>query len=66
VRDVLEAALPESHARFFDTLKFQESHGDILFVHAAVRPGVGVEKQTPSDVTMIREPFQGTSATTGV
>ncbi len=57
VRDVFEAALPESHARFFDTLKFHESHGDFLFVHAGVRPGVRVEKQTPSDVTMIREPF---------
>jgi serine/threonine protein phosphatase 1 len=55
--DAFAAALPESHRAFFSNLPFAERQGDFLFVHAGVRPGRPLEKQTPRDLTEIREPF---------
>ena len=57
VRDALADALPDAHRAFFHGLPFMERHGDFLFVHAGVRPGVALEKQRVADLTMIREPF---------
>lgn len=56
-RDALAEAMPERHLRFLRNLPFHERHGDYLFVHAGLRPGVALEKQKVSDVTFIREPF---------
>ena len=45
---------------FIDWLQarpYYHQRGDYLFVHAGVRPGVPLEKQTKSDLTWIREPF---------
>ena len=53
----IRGAIPEEHARFLrgfsDTLRF----GDYLFVHAGIRPGIGLEQQRQSDLRWIREPF---------
>jgi serine/threonine protein phosphatase 1 len=57
LRDAFAAALPESHRSFFANLSFMEQHGDYVFVHAGVRPGVPLRKQRVADLTMIREPF---------
>lgn len=57
LRDAFLEALPERHRRFFDALPFVERQGDFLFVHAGLRPGRPIEKQTPRDLTEIREPF---------
>jgi serine/threonine protein phosphatase 1 len=57
LRKAFEAALPPAHRVFFDSLAFTERHGDFLFVHAGVRPGVKLEKQKIADLTWIREPF---------
>jgi serine/threonine protein phosphatase 1 len=57
IRKAFDAALPASHRAFFMGLPFTERHGDYLFVHAGVRPGVKLEKQKVADLTWIREPF---------
>jgi serine/threonine protein phosphatase 1 len=50
-------AVPAEHAAFLkgfaDTCRF----GDYLFVHAGVRPGVELERQSQTDLRWIREPF---------
>jgi serine/threonine protein phosphatase 1 len=53
----LLAALPEQHRRFFEDLELTASFGDYLFVHAGVRPGIPIEKQTPQDLLWIRGEF---------
>lgn len=57
LRNAFAEALPDSHRAFFGALPFHERHGDFLFVHAGVRPGRRLERQTPRDLTFIREPF---------
>lgn len=57
VRKAFAAALPPDHLAFFGSLGLFEQHGDYLFVHAGVRPGVALRKQKASDLTFIREPF---------
>ncbi|NCO16293.1 MAG: serine/threonine protein phosphatase [Alphaproteobacteria bacterium] len=57
IRKALAAALPPEHLAFFEGLKLCEQHGDYLFVHAGVRPGVALRKQKTFDLTFIREPF---------
>jgi len=53
----IRQAIPSEHVEFLrsfvDTCRF----GDYLFVHAGVRPGVGLDQQRPSDLRWIREPF---------
>jgi serine/threonine protein phosphatase 1 len=54
---VVRQAIPSTHVEFLrsfvDTCRF----GDYLFVHAGVRPGVGLDRQLQSDLRWIREPF---------
>ena len=57
IRKAFAAALPPAHLAFLETLKLFEQHGDYLFVHAGVRPGVALRKQKVFDLTFIREPF---------
>jgi serine/threonine protein phosphatase 1 len=57
LRDAFAEALPADHRAFFASLSFAERQGDFLFVHAGVRPGVPIERQTKLDVTEIRSPF---------
>ena len=53
----VRAAIPAEHraflASFADTFRF----GDYLFVHAGIRPGIGVAAQSQTDMHWIREPF---------
>jgi len=53
----IKAGVPKAHAEFLasfaDTFRF----GDYLFVHAGIRPGLGIADQTPTDLRWIREPF---------
>jgi serine/threonine protein phosphatase 1 len=53
----LNAALPQRHHTFFKGLQLHVRQGDYLFVHAGVRKGVGIEKQTPEDLMWIRDEF---------
>jgi len=53
----IKAAVPQAHvdflASFADTFRF----GDYLFVHAGIRPGLGIADQAQADLRWIREPF---------
>lgn len=57
IAGVLRAAIPPAHVAFLegfgDTFRF----GDYLFVHAGIRPGVAIERQSPQDLRWIRQPF---------
>ncbi len=52
-----EGLVPPKHWIFFETLKLYVTHGDYLFVHAGIRPGLPVPDQDPHDLMWIREPF---------
>ncbi|MGE0659836.1 MAG: metallophosphoesterase family protein [Reyranellaceae bacterium] len=57
MRQQLQANLPPSHLEFLQTLRLTFECGDYLFVHAGLRPGVGLEQQTAEDMMWIREDF---------
>ncbi len=57
LRRALAAALPDAHRAFLRSLPFMERHGDYVFVHAGLRPGIAIPKQKIGDLVMIREPF---------
>ncbi len=51
------AALPARHKQFFAALVPSVTIGDYHFVHAGVRPGVPLSRQTDQDLMWIREEF---------
>lgn len=53
----LKAAMPETHLRFLYSLENSIELGDYMFVHAGVRPGYPLDRQTVRDLRWIREPF---------
>lgn len=53
----LNEVLPLTHSEFLKNLKLMHQVGDYLFVHAGIRPGTRLDKQTKEDLIMIREPF---------
>ena len=53
----LLAALPRRHLLFFDSLPLCFTCGDFFFVHAGIRPGVALHKQTEDDLLWIRDDF---------
>ena len=53
----LSAALPIEHRTFLDRLEVSASIGDYIFVHAGLRPGRPIEKQTEEDALWIRDEF---------
>lgn len=52
-----KAQLPQSHLTFFNALPCAHAIGDYFFVHAGVRPGIALERQSPDDMMWIREEF---------
>jgi len=56
-RDRFAAALPPQHRRFLKNLSPSTRVGDYFFVHAGVRPGVALERQTDEDLLWIRDEF---------
>jgi serine/threonine protein phosphatase 1 len=57
VRDELVSALPPSHLEFLNGLPLSLEVGDYLFVHAGVRPGVPLARQSKDDLLWIRRDF---------
>lgn len=57
LRQALAEAVPKSHLDFFRRCTFRHSVGDYVFVHAGVRPGIDLERQTPTDLMWIRDDF---------
>ena len=51
------AVIPPEHVAFLRGLALRHVAGGYLFVHAGLRPGVPLERQSPHDMLWIREPF---------
>ncbi|MCB1388171.1 MAG: serine/threonine protein phosphatase [Rhodobacteraceae bacterium] len=51
------AAVPAGHRAFLDGLPSYHRRGEVLFVHAGIRPGLSLEAQTEDDMAWIRAPF---------
>ncbi len=48
---------PEKHRSFLHSLPLLHRHGRFLFVHAGIRPGIALERQSAADLTTIRTAF---------
>ncbi len=49
--------VPASHVRFLEEMADSFRFGDYLFVHAGIRPGVELDRQSSKDLRWIREGF---------
>lgn len=61
-RDALRMAMPSAHMRFLHRLEMFAQYEDYVFVHAGLRPGRPLDKQTEADMLSIRDPFIRSSA----
>ncbi|MEM1300776.1 MAG: metallophosphoesterase family protein, partial [Pseudomonadota bacterium] len=57
IHAALDTPKVRAHAEFIASLPLWLSFGDYLFVHAGIRPGVGIAEQTEHDLMWMREPF---------
>lgn len=57
VREAARDAVPAADIAFLASRPLMHSAGDILYVHAGIRPGVPLEAQAEQDLVWIREPF---------
>lgn len=53
----IRSAIPPEHRRFLHDMADSFQFGDYLFVHAGIRPGIPLQRQSPVDLRWIREPF---------
>jgi len=53
----LREAMPDSHRRFIGGLVLSFTCGDFFFVHAGVRPGIPLQRQSQRDLLWIRDDF---------
>lgn len=56
-REALATALPPEHVAFLQSLELYVEYGDYVFVHAGLRPGVPIERQSEQDLLWIRKDF---------
>lgn len=56
-RQAAQEAVPQPHRAFLASLPLWHEAGDVLFVHAGIRPGVPLAEQTPEDLMWIRDGF---------
>jgi serine/threonine protein phosphatase 1 len=54
---VLVSRVPQDHVQFLSSFQDYAEVGDYLFVHAGIRPGIGISEQSPSDLRWIRSEF---------
>lgn len=64
-RDELASAMPPAHLQFLNGLEMSFEIGDYFFVHAGVRPGIPLHRQSPEDMMWIREDFLGSTMNFG-
>ena len=57
VIDIVRSVVPREHVEFLETFADSCRFGDYLFVHAGIRPGIEIDRQSQSDLRWIREPF---------
>jgi serine/threonine protein phosphatase 1 len=50
-------AVPAHHRSFLEGLPTSYHRGEVLFVHAGIRPGVDLAEQTETDLVWIRKDF---------
>jgi serine/threonine protein phosphatase 1 len=60
------SSVPEEHIAFLRSLQYCHRVGPYLFVHAGIRPGVRLEKQTQDDMITIRQVFLSSEKDFGV
>ena len=65
-REEWAGALPADHIAWLRSLVLSHREGGYLFVHAGIRPGVDVNRQSREDVLTIRQPFLSTEQEFGV
>ncbi len=53
----LSNKIPVHHRRFFNNLRTHFVCGDFFFVHAGIRPGIPLDRQTEEDMLWIRDEF---------
>jgi serine/threonine protein phosphatase 1 len=63
---LIQAKVPRAHREFLEELGDTFRFGDYLFVHAGIRPGIGIEDQDRHDLRWIREPFLSDAKEHGV
>ncbi len=51
------AAVPQPHRRFLEACPVYFQRGEVLFVHAGLRPGIAIEAQSETDLVWIRSVF---------
>lgn len=51
------AVVPSTHRPYLGTLPLSFRHGEALFVHAGIRPGIPLDQQNPTDLMWIRDSF---------
>jgi serine/threonine protein phosphatase 1 len=57
--DAARNAIPAAEQRWLADLPTSRRHGDYLFVHAGIRPGVPLDAQQETDLLWIRDKFLG-------
>ncbi|OIQ28243.1 MAG: serine/threonine protein phosphatase [Alphaproteobacteria bacterium MedPE-SWcel] len=57
VHSAARAAVPQSHLDYLSYLPMTYQTGDLLFVHAGIRPGVALADQDEEDLLWIRQGF---------
>jgi serine/threonine protein phosphatase 1 len=57
VHDEAVALVPAAHRAFLESRPNYYERGDVMFVHAGVRPGIDIENQTEDDLLWIRNGF---------
>ncbi|WP_146347985.1 metallophosphoesterase family protein [Phaeobacter marinintestinus] len=57
VHQIAKQAVPQTHVDFLRGLSLSHEAGDLLFVHAGIRPGIPLDEQSENDLVWIREPF---------
>ena len=62
----LAETMPAHHRAFLESLELTARFGDYFFCHAGIRPGVPLERQSPHDLTWIRDEFRLSGADHGV
>jgi serine/threonine protein phosphatase 1 len=63
---LVRAKVPRAHFEFLESFGDTFRFGDYLFVHAGIRPGIGIEQQDRYDLRWIREPFLSDAKEHGV
>lgn len=66
VAEQLPSMVPQAHVEFLGSGEDVVAIGDYVFVHAGIRPGVPLERQTLEDLRWIREEFLGDARDHGV